>query len=262
MDFLTQLYSNENFGIILFITISILVLAFLIVLFFGKKDQKERQLAETKNLEINDESGQNAFQDELQPTMLEVPVPPVSNDVEQIKPEPPIHMEPQMEIPVPPVTEQPQIKANEEPIIPQTDFDFDALAESISKELETLNQEESKIPEPTIPKIKAEPTMEPSPVIPSEPKFEMPQATEKPKMPSQAPFSSVFVNRVETPKEEVKPLPAKPNIELPKTIELPKLSKEETKMPEPVIKNTTSNIVFPSIEKENSVYAKNDDNQM
>ena len=45
MDFLTNLYSNDNFGIILFIVISILVLAFLIVLFFGKKDQKERKLA-------------------------------------------------------------------------------------------------------------------------------------------------------------------------------------------------------------------------
>ena len=43
MDFLESLYSIENFGIYLFVIIGILVILFLIVLFFGKKDQKKRK---------------------------------------------------------------------------------------------------------------------------------------------------------------------------------------------------------------------------
>ena len=43
MDFLESLYSIENFGIYLFIIIGILVVLFLVVLFFGRKDQKKRK---------------------------------------------------------------------------------------------------------------------------------------------------------------------------------------------------------------------------
>lgn len=42
MEFLYQLYSNNYFGIGLFIVIAILAFVFLIVLFFGKKDEKNR----------------------------------------------------------------------------------------------------------------------------------------------------------------------------------------------------------------------------
>lgn len=42
MEFLNKLYSNEYFGIGLFIVISILAFTFLVVLFFGKKDEKAR----------------------------------------------------------------------------------------------------------------------------------------------------------------------------------------------------------------------------
>ena len=43
MEFLYRLYSNNYFGIGLFIVITILAFAFLIILFFGKKDEKERK---------------------------------------------------------------------------------------------------------------------------------------------------------------------------------------------------------------------------
>ena len=46
MDFLESLYEIENFGIYLFVVIGILVVLFLIVLFFGKRDQKMRQKLE------------------------------------------------------------------------------------------------------------------------------------------------------------------------------------------------------------------------
>lgn len=50
MEFLYKLYSNNYFGIGLFIVITILAFAFLVILFFGKKDEKAR-IAEEKELE-------------------------------------------------------------------------------------------------------------------------------------------------------------------------------------------------------------------
>ena len=42
VDFLNKLYSNEYFGIGLFVVISLLAFSFLVILFFGKKDEKAR----------------------------------------------------------------------------------------------------------------------------------------------------------------------------------------------------------------------------
>ncbi len=47
MEFLNELYSNEYFGIGLFIVITILAFSFLVILFFGKKDEKARLEKET-----------------------------------------------------------------------------------------------------------------------------------------------------------------------------------------------------------------------
>ncbi len=43
MEFLYRLYSNNYFGIGLFIVITILAFSFLVILFFGKKDEKARE---------------------------------------------------------------------------------------------------------------------------------------------------------------------------------------------------------------------------
>ncbi len=51
MEFLYKLYSNNYFGIGLFIVITILAFAFLVILFFGKKDEKAR-IAEEKEKEL------------------------------------------------------------------------------------------------------------------------------------------------------------------------------------------------------------------
>ncbi len=48
MEFLYKLYSNEYFGIGLFIVISILAFSFLVILFFGKKDEKARKAMENQ----------------------------------------------------------------------------------------------------------------------------------------------------------------------------------------------------------------------
>lgn len=50
MEFLYKLYSNNYFGIGLFIVITILAFAFLVILFFGKRDEKAR-IAKEKELE-------------------------------------------------------------------------------------------------------------------------------------------------------------------------------------------------------------------
>lgn len=53
MEFLYELYSNNYFGIGLFIVITVLTFSFLVVLFFGKKDEKNRAnvAAENKPME-------------------------------------------------------------------------------------------------------------------------------------------------------------------------------------------------------------------
>ena len=48
MDFIYDLYQNDNFVLYLTIALVILVVLFVVVLFFGKKDQK---LEETKRLQ-------------------------------------------------------------------------------------------------------------------------------------------------------------------------------------------------------------------
>lgn len=53
MEFLYRLYSNDYFGIGLFIVITILAFSFLVILFFGKKDEKARK-EELNTKEIND----------------------------------------------------------------------------------------------------------------------------------------------------------------------------------------------------------------
>lgn len=51
MEFLYKLYSHEYFGIGLFMAIIILAFSFLIILFFGKKDEKIRKEEKARNLQ-------------------------------------------------------------------------------------------------------------------------------------------------------------------------------------------------------------------
>lgn len=59
MEFLYELYSNNYFGIGLFIVITVLTFSFLVVLFFGKKDEKNRANLAAENKPVDEAPTQN-----------------------------------------------------------------------------------------------------------------------------------------------------------------------------------------------------------
>lgn len=76
MDLLNKLYSYEYFGLYLIISIIVLVILFIIILFFGKKDQKVREIEATKKLQqINND----AFKEESE--IKKVEVTPANEDL-------------------------------------------------------------------------------------------------------------------------------------------------------------------------------------
>lgn len=135
-QFLNNLYSNEYFGFYLIIAIIVLIILFLIILFFGKKDQKVREIEATKKLQqINAE----AFKEENTEEKLEINKPntledtivvpniedvPTLNGIEEDNeiPEPVIPMEVEMPVQVDEKIEVPKFEdlnfeINEEPLL-------------------------------------------------------------------------------------------------------------------------------------------------
>lgn len=283
MDFLNKLYGNENFGIILFVVVSILVLAFLIVLFFGKKDQKVRKLAEEEtnqnnnnNIEnniisnnIEEPKSENLFQEMNSQVTLEVPVNPVQNIQEPLETIAPINT-PNLVLNENLVQEEPKEEIVYEDLtnmvpnpngIPneqiRNEFDFDALANSISKELENIGNTEtesiSKV-EVEEPKLKTKsiaaealntlventnyqefqkeekninpivfetPNQVEHQIEEPQPMERRPIIEEKPKMPNPTQFSSVFVNKKaeDVPvKEEIQTEEVNKNSNIPESI--------------------------------------------
>ena len=258
MDFLESLYSIENFGIYLFVIIGILVILFLIVLFFGKKDQKKRKELEEK-LEQTKISNRDAFAEVTPTTSLEAH----ENSGEEVKPIEPVHVDEEKFKAVSDVAPTTNDVLNsdftssvskEEVSLeePKKEFDFEALADAISKELadmeKNINVEES---EPSLPKVEApviKETVEPvhlQAVSPEMPKEVSQVQKPKPVMPSV--FSSVYVNREkEEPKvQESKPVTsAKPEIELPKKMDLPKKADSTNEVVKPIIEEKNDDIIF------------------
>ena len=236
MDFLESLYSIDNFGIYLFIIIGVLVVLFLLVLFFGKKDQKKRKDLEEK-LEQTKAMSQDAFKEVTEPVAVE-PVAPVETTDNQM---PTTNAVLNSEI----ITPEAKPEVKEEP---KKEFDFDALADAISKELADL---EKSTPAP----VKEEAVMEPKAVTPvhfearpremvSEPVVTKEEVVEeKPRVVTPQVFSSVYVNRE---KEEVKPEVEevkKAPIDLPKMVDLPKRVDSVSK---PVLEDKKEDdIIFP-----------------
>lgn len=167
-EFILNLYSNESFPIYLGIIIIVLVIAFFVVLFLGKKDKKK--IEETQRLEkINID----AFKNESVATSVDVPEN--TNTLNNVV-EPVVNVEPiqtAVEMPVPetpaiqmPVT-QPSIENTTEPVISME------IPESVTPDHPLFDNEEEHFVdkvngeeynaniEPEVPKFNPEPVIEP-----------------------------------------------------------------------------------------------------
>lgn len=84
MDFIYELYQNDNFVLYLTIALVILIILFVLVLIFGKRDQK---LEETKRLQKIDV---DAFKEEQpkEKVKVEVPAPEIKEEVKPVLEEP------------------------------------------------------------------------------------------------------------------------------------------------------------------------------
>ena len=213
-DFILNLYGNDNFTLYLTIALVVLVVLFLVVLFFGKKDKKlqetqklqkvtdtfkeektEEKVEVAKN-EIKEEPDVSKEQAKLETKMEKTQVLPVLETEAKIEsiPEPKEEVKEKVIEP-----EMPQEKKKE-------NFDFsnikepnyDEINNSLEKELTELENLKKEINSLEIPEVEKKP--------------EEKEELKKEKTPaSQQVFSSVFVNKpavddfeLPTLKEEVK----------------------------------------------------------
>ena len=147
MDFIYELYQNDNFVLYLTIALVILIILFVLVLIFGKRDQK---LEETKRLQKIDV---DAFKEEKpkEEVKVEVPNPETKEEVKPVVEEP---------------KEEKQVVVEETPKAKSIFDDTQVLP--ISKPAEVKNDEEinvttfepTKTTEPEVKKISVEPKEE------------------------------------------------------------------------------------------------------
>lgn len=282
MEFLYKLYSNDFFGIGLFIVITILAISFLIILFLGKKDQKNKI---KNNIKISNDN--NVSNEEVKTEPLETMTLPTEEilAVEDVKEETIVSVEEQPEdISIDPFVSsnlvlnedlvkleseenvQTEVVLENEPSIEnvfnvtsiENDIDVDTktVEEPIIEEVNEPDFVPFDIPVPVIEEIKEE-------SIFTEPKQE--EIKEEPKkvvLPSNQ-FSSVYLSKekeepvveekieevIEEEKEEViQPIPLKPDFDLPKPFDLPKLNSESG-----VTSTTNDSIIKPLNNTENNL---------
>jgi len=164
-EFLNKLYSYENFGIYLIISIVVLIILFFVILFFGKKDKKEREIEATKKLqqinadafkddsivetvEVNNNLTENIQVDSVNNNDLEEQISDVTPVIEEV----PTIMNnteesEEYEIPEPvlPTVEQPQIEVTEPTINLNLEIPEVPVVEpvkEINNELSSIEQKE------------------------------------------------------------------------------------------------------------------------
>ena len=220
MDFIYELYKNDNFTLYLTIALVVLIILFVIVFFFGKKDQK---LEETKRLQKID---LDTFKEKKEePVKLETLEPVAEKDAkskevipleEKINEEAtatifkPVIKEEKIEEPIIEIPKtRPVFRDNEEESKPITINDLPELKEEDKKmeldlgNLKNIKEEFEKIevPELTLKNEEVKPSYKPSQV-----------------------FSSVYVNKeAEVKNEEI------PKMDEEEKMELPTLKTEEEK---------------------------------
>lgn len=139
MEFLYKLYSYNYFGIGLFIVITILAFAFLIILFFGKKDEKTRR--ELQKIEENREAINQLEANKVEPEKEELEPISLENIKQELKIEEPVEEVPVFTNNLEPVREEKEF--SNPSVHDELDLDFDIDTTSIQKDfnIERTNQE-------------------------------------------------------------------------------------------------------------------------
>lgn len=261
-EFLTRLYSYDNFTTYLIISIIVLFVLFFVILFFGKKDQKNREIEATKKLmKINEENVPDQFvmnddvkneQEKLENDTIIVPnINEIEQNINEVKTE---------EIPEPvlPVEENKEEKQNTEEQVVDT-FKEEENSNPVEV-LEEPKEEIKDIVEPTFNepvlskeeektfsfadfKFDEEPTnlvleekTEAEKIVPDLPKIEVPEFN----------YDEIIKNVEETKKEEVKKAP-----EVFSSVYVPEKKVEEPKQEElKEIKDEEEEIELPTLKKE------------
>ena len=252
MEFLNKLYSNEYFGIGLFIVITILAFSFLVILFFGKKDEKARlekeqnkenevKIEEMKTEEATvPETMETITLNEEAPVVEETPVSEVTENTIEFTP-----LNPSASEPVVPQNEELEVfeEKRMEDLDPYVTSNLVLNTDYINEE-QPVEQPIYTEPIHEVPTIEEEPSIDEvlskydaieeqtlqegsAPVISEEPEnniFTVPEKEEK----TSVPFSSVYLDKeepkVEEPLEKVDLDQTRTLFELPKRVELPKRS--------------------------------------
>ena len=215
-EFLESLYEIENFGIYLFVVIGVLVVLFLLVLFFGKKSADER----LEEFEEKENDNVNAFKTIENEVALDTPK--VSKTVdEEVKPS--INNEEDIvsenDTPINEEHEEHEETINNQ--VENKEFDFEALANEISKELESIDNDKKVVNE-------VKPVIEEHDELINvfKDSNQEPKKEESKSVPRPTVFSSVYVNRnndnnisnnTTLKKEEDRVLPT--GLDLPKRID-------------------------------------------
>ena len=215
-EFLESLYEIENFGIYLFVVIGVLVVLFLLVLFFGKKSADER----LEEFEEKENDNVNAFKTIENEVALDTPK--VSKTVdEEVKPS--FNYEEDIvsenDTPINEEHEEHEETINNQ--VENKEFDFETLANEISKELESIDNDKKVVNE-------VKPVIEEHDELINvfKDSNQEPKKEESKSVPRPTVFSSVYVNRNNdnnisnntTPKkEEDRVLPT--GLDLPKRID-------------------------------------------
>lgn len=232
-DFIYGLYQNDNFTLILVIALVVLIIAFVVVYFFGKKDQKLEETKRLQKIELD------AFkQEEKAPEKVEVKEELKKEDevketinedvnVTEFIPDVKEEIEEEVNIPLKEEEVKPLFKDHEEEEKPISinELSSDLEDEKLENDLSSLESIKNEFNSINIPEVKEEiekPVFKPSPQI----------------------FSSVFVDKKEENivsnneeehvteiKKEQKPMDAKLfsiiDDEDEEDIELPSLKNEE-----------------------------------
>ncbi len=196
-EFLNKLYNYEYFGTYLMISIAVLVLIFIIILIFGKKDQKHREIEETKKLQQINENTLNGFKETGEGI--------------------PLNVEPNLSAPV-------NTPVAENPVIPMPNLENDTIIVPTLDINESLN---NVAPATSVNQMNNE--------VPSvEPIINIPENTIVNPV-NEANNLNATINRIDNPNVMSNPMPTfeapkvedMPRMDIPEMMEMPKVGEEE-----------------------------------